>query len=178
MGWTSLKKKEDIFCTVQFVRTKILNIYFLSQCIVYWIHFQNIHSFTYQKTLLHTLLLLIFKNAKCLQCIIKVWKYPRMKVLSDVLFSSSLITPYLTFFILLTYSGWAFSKLLTDGGKRSSFPKICHTYPTMMKLSTVTSYLQKIQKINESRYTSPWILITSAFFYRKSVNFAYQEIQI
>ena len=31
------------------------------QCIVYWINFQNIYTFTYQKTLLHTLLLLVFK---------------------------------------------------------------------------------------------------------------------
>ena len=32
----------------------------LSQCIVYWRHFQKIHTFTYQKILLHTLLLLWF----------------------------------------------------------------------------------------------------------------------
>ena len=33
----------------------------LSQYIVYWINFHNIHTFTYQKALLHTLLLLVFK---------------------------------------------------------------------------------------------------------------------
>ena len=33
----------------------------LSQYIVYGIHFHIIHAFTYQKTLLHTLLLLVFK---------------------------------------------------------------------------------------------------------------------
>ena len=32
-------------------------------------------------------------------------------------------------------------------------PKICHTYPTMMKLDTVIPYLKKIQKIYESRDT-------------------------
>ena len=31
---------------------------------------------------------------------------------------------------------------------------ICHTYPTMMKLGTVIPYLQKIQRIYESRDTS------------------------
>ena len=31
-------------------------------------------------------------------------------------------------------------------------PKICHTYPTMMKLGTIIPYL-KIQKINKSRDT-------------------------
>ena len=32
-------------------------------------------------------------------------------------------------------------------------PKICHTYPTVMKLGTVIPYLKKIQKIYESRDT-------------------------
>ena len=35
---------------------------FLSQCIVYRIHFQYIHTSTYQKTLVHRFLLLVFKN--------------------------------------------------------------------------------------------------------------------
>ena len=33
-------------------------------------------------------------------------------------------------------------------------PKICHTYPTMMKLGTAIPYLRKIQKIYKSRDTS------------------------
>ena len=32
------------------------------------------------------------------------------------------------------------------GVKRPPFPKICHTYPTMMKLGTVIPYLKEIQK--------------------------------
>ena len=32
-------------------------------------------------------------------------------------------------------------------------PKICHTYPTMLKFGTVIPYLKKIQKIYESRAT-------------------------
>ena len=32
------------------------------------------------------------------------------------------------------------------GAKRPLLPKICHTYPTMMKLDIVTPYLKKIQK--------------------------------
>ena len=41
--------------------------------------------------------------------------------------------------------------LLTDGGVGQKFPlhKICHTYPKIMKVGTVTSYLVKIQKINK-----------------------------
>ena len=53
------KEKRGHFCTVYFVRRTFLKNFVLSQCIVYWIHFQNIHTFTYQKTLLHTLLLLV-----------------------------------------------------------------------------------------------------------------------
>ena len=44
---------------------------------MYWIHFikytlniLNIHTFTYQKTSLHTLLLLVFKIVESLQCIL------------------------------------------------------------------------------------------------------------
>ena len=39
------------------------------------------------------------------------------------------------------------------GGKKVPLPKICGTYPTMMKLGTVIAYLDKIQKIYESRDT-------------------------
>ena len=39
------------------------------------------------------------------------------------------------------------------GGKKPRVPKICHTYPTTMKLGTVIPYLKKIQKIYESRDT-------------------------
>ena len=70
MSWSSRKKKEGIFCTVYFVRRNFFNICVLSQCIVYWTHFQNIHNFTYQKILLHTLLLLVFKTVESLQCIL------------------------------------------------------------------------------------------------------------
>ena len=39
------------------------------------------------------------------------------------------------------------------GPKSPLLPKICSTYPTMMKLGTVILYLKKIQKIYESRDT-------------------------
>ena len=39
------------------------------------------------------------------------------------------------------------------GDKKAPLPKICHTYPTMMKLGTVIPYPKKIQKIYESRDT-------------------------
>ena len=40
------------------------------------------------------------------------------------------------------------------GTKRFSLPKICHTYPRMMKLGTVIPYPKKTQKIYESRDTT------------------------
>ena len=39
------------------------------------------------------------------------------------------------------------------GVKKSPLPKICHTYPTMMKLCTVIPDLKKIPKLYESRDT-------------------------
>ena len=55
------------------------------------------------------------------------------------------------YFFCLSYSGWVFSRLLTDQVAKMHptppFHKICHTHPTMMKLSTVIPYLTKIQNI-------------------------------
>ena len=39
-------------------------------------------------------------------------------------------------------------------GKKVPFPKFCHAYPTMMKVSTVIPYLKKIPKVSKSRGTS------------------------
>ena len=73
MIWASRKKKARIFCTVYFFRrfftVYVFNIV-LHQRIVYWIHFQNIHTFTYEKTLFHTLLLLVFRIVESLPCIL------------------------------------------------------------------------------------------------------------
>ena len=60
ISWSSWKKKESIFLPVIWSE----GIYVLSQCILYWIHFQNIHTFMYQKTLLHKLSYLLLKLSK------------------------------------------------------------------------------------------------------------------
>ena len=39
------------------------------------------------------------------------------------------------------------------GGQKGPLPKICHTYPTMVKLGKVIPYLKEIHKIYESRET-------------------------
>ena len=48
-----------------------INIWVLSQCIADRINFQNIYTFTYQKMLLHTLLLLVFKIVESLKSTLK-----------------------------------------------------------------------------------------------------------
>ena len=57
---------------------------------------------------------------------------------------------------LFTYSGWTFCGLrANDGGtggvQKGPTPKICHIYPTMMKLGTCIPNLKKTPKMFEWR---------------------------
>ena len=56
-----------------------------------------------------------------------------------------------------------------------ALPKICHTYPTMMKLGSVIPYLKKIEKIWITWHTL-WLRLTSAFFHQKSANVVISRI--
>ena len=67
------RKKEAFFVPFIFSEGKFFKICVLSQFIVYWIHFQKIHTFTYQKTLLHKLLLLVLEIVESLQCILNLF---------------------------------------------------------------------------------------------------------
>ena len=49
------RKKKTFFVPFILSKGNFFNVCVLSQCIVYWIQFQNIHALIYQKTLLHTL---------------------------------------------------------------------------------------------------------------------------
>ena len=73
LWWVGAHERRTRAFFVLFILSKenLFNICVLSECIVYWIHFQNIYIFTYQKTLLHTLLLLVLKIVESLQCILK-----------------------------------------------------------------------------------------------------------
>ena len=75
LWWVGARERKKRAFWVPFILSEeiFFNICVLSQCIVYWIHFQNIHTFTYQKTLLHTLLLLVFKIVESLQCTLDIW---------------------------------------------------------------------------------------------------------
>ena len=65
------------------------------------------------------------------------------------------------------------------GGKKAPpprLPKICHAYPTMMKLGTVIPYLKKIQKIYESCDTT-WEFSWDQYFFTENQQILlYQEI--
>ena len=64
------------------------------------------------------------------------------------------------------------------GAKRPPLPKICHTYPTMIKLCTVTPYLKKIQNKCKSRHTPLEFCWHQYFFTGNQQILLYQEIQI
>ena len=73
--WAHAKKKKKFFLPFILSKGNVFDICVLSRCIVYWIHFQNIHTFTYQKTLLHTPFCLFFKIVENLQCNLKFVRY-------------------------------------------------------------------------------------------------------
>ena len=72
MSWSSRKKKEGIFCIVYFVERKFCRIFFFFfQSIVCQIHFQNIQTFTYKKTIISVILLPVFKIVESFQRILR-----------------------------------------------------------------------------------------------------------
>ena len=64
------------------------------------------------------------------------------------------------------------------GQKGPHLPKICHKYPTMMKLDTVIRYLKKVQKMYEPRDASLEFCWAHHFFIWNQQILLYQEIQI
>ena len=72
---------------------------------------------------------------------------------------------------------WDCSRM--GGGQKSPpLPKICHAYPTMMKLGIVIPYLKRIQKIYESRDTLPEFCWRQHFFTGNQQILLYYKIQI
>ena len=64
------------------------------------------------------------------------------------------------------------------GGKKAPLHKICHTYPTMMKLGRVIPQPKEIQKIHESRDTPLEFCWHQHFFTGNQQILLYREIQI
>ena len=63
-------------------------------------------------------------------------------------------------------------------GQERPLPKICHTYPTVMKLGTVIPCLKKIQKIFKSCDTSHDFCCHKRFFTGNKQILLYQEMRI
>ena len=64
------------------------------------------------------------------------------------------------------------------GVQKFPLPTTCHTYPTMMKLSTVIPHLTKIQNTYNSRDTPIKFCWYQYFFTKNQQLLLYQEIQI
>ena len=71
ISWSSQKNREGFFLTFILSEWNFFDIYFLSQCIAYWIHFQNIDTFIYQKALIHILFCLFLKSLEALSVSLK-----------------------------------------------------------------------------------------------------------
>ena len=67
---------------------------------------------------------------------------------------------------------WGCSRMWGAGGKKVPLPKICHTYPTIMKLGHSYSLSKDDPKNISMTWHTRWVLPTSAFFHQKSANFA------
>ena len=80
------------------------------------------------------------------------------------LFSNSFILTLFRMGHLGAAHGWG-------RGQKGPFPKICHTYPTIMKLSTVIPYHKKIKKTHKPRDTTLEFCWHWHFFHRKSAIF-------
>ena len=64
MSWSSRRIKQGTFFTVYLSEGNYFKICDLSQCVVYWIQFPNLHTFTYKKTLLRIHFWLLLKSSK------------------------------------------------------------------------------------------------------------------
>ena len=105
-------KKRAFFVPFILSEGNFFNFCVLLQCIVYWIHFQNIHTFTYQKTLLHTLFRLFLKSSKAVcvslkqskpQCLIDCYYF--ISWMTDSNFTS-----LLSCFLLVQSQQWKHQK--------------------------------------------------------------------
>ena len=87
-----------------------------------------------------------------------------------------------SFFLLLTLfrmgifvvaHGWEVGR-----GQKSLLPKICHIYPAMMKLGTITLYLKKVQKLFDHLAYPLSSADINIFFTGNQQILLYQEIHI
>ena len=81
-SWSS-RKKELIFFTFILSEGHFFNIWILSQLIMYWINFQNIHTFTYQKYYFIHFCCLSLKSSKALSVSLRKAKKQHFRKLAS-----------------------------------------------------------------------------------------------
>ena len=100
------KEKTVQFLCRLFCLKEISSQCVLSQCKVYWINFHNIHIFTYQKTLLHTLFCLFLKSSKAFSISLIIVSHDVINLFNHVViwfhrvFSEEIFSTLDLFFIL------------------------------------------------------------------------------
>ena len=105
LWWVGARERKTRAFFVLFILSEgnFFKICILPQYIVYWIHFQNIHTSAYQKTLLHTLLLLVFIIVEYLPCILKcVFLYSNPEICLIFAYILMILSLYMLSNIILT----------------------------------------------------------------------------
>ena len=116
-----------------------------SQCIVYWIQFQNIHPFTYKKTLLHTFLLLASKIVESLQCILKtMFFFSQCIYLSSLCYNLCLDGRSILAFRAIYMDYW--QKVLVKDHLELCTPNVLLEFSDLIVLLQV--FLEKVFKIS------------------------------
>ena len=116
------RRKRAIFVLHTLWEGNYVNIFVSSQCLAYWIHFQNIHTFVYQKAFLHILLLLVLRIVESLNCILNIivnyiytegsWSLP--KDMNLYLFDFKHFRQFFWFFIFTCYKKNQWRQYLQD----------------------------------------------------------------
>ena len=86
--------------------------------------------------------------------------------------------PWQILFLLTIFRTGLFGAGHGSGWKNVPHYEICQTYPTMMKLSTIITYLTKIQNIYKSRDIPIKFCWHLYFFTKNQQLLLYQEMQI
>ena len=89
LWWAKARKRKKRKYFVPFIWMKETFFKHFISMHVYWINFQNMHYFTYQKTLLHTLLCLFLKSSKVSSLYLKETEEINLLVLFCVIWADS-----------------------------------------------------------------------------------------
>ena len=124
LWWVGARERKKRAFFVPFILSEgiFFNICVLSQCIVYWIHFQNIHTFTYPKILLHAHLLLVYKIDESLSVSLShfnlTWSFSAnpwiLPLFSQIWSVSTVLTMYNRFILIYLSLCYWFSTVMVQ----------------------------------------------------------------